>query len=195
MNFQNITDTLASHPHYKGYFKNTQVKCHVVDMSRPNAYASFEIEVLLFKKRFIVIYDELIHLLTSEELKAVIAHELEHHRNGDYNRSSKADLFAVILMVILIFCFLVCAKLFPQSISISFLSAATIGAISLKAIWSLCSSYYKRQAEYRADRAASIVVGSEAIISALTKIDSNESSVNYFADHPLTSDRLKRLRT
>ncbi|NLM18104.1 MAG: M48 family metalloprotease [Candidatus Riflebacteria bacterium] len=143
------------------------------------------------KLRYIYLSSSLIKLLTDEELKAVIAHELGHirlkHLQSYLFYSVCLTFFSLLLKIYLYINFY---GDYMETLAFSL----TTGIIFL-IVFILSFSYLSRQAERKADEFAFIITDGKDFASALNKISSdyhyNWKYPPWIHLHPLTQDRKK----
>tara|TARA_B100000787_G_scaffold130278_1_gene99195 strand:+ start:19221 stop:20453 length:1233 start_codon:yes stop_codon:yes gene_type:complete len=155
----------------------------------------------------ITLYDTLINDLTTDEIIAVLAHEIGHYKR-------KHILFNLILSVILtgvtlfMLSLFIHAPIFSMALGVS-IPSFHIGLIAFGILYSPISditgmlmNYISRKFEYQADNYASETFASEPLISSLKKLSKNSLSnltphflfvfVHY--SHPTLFDRIKNLK-
>lgn len=139
-------------------------------------------------KRRIVLYDTLMDQLTTDEIVAVLAHEMGHYRHGD---TIKQMLLSMATIVIYLFVF----SLFVDNAALSealggqrvsfALAIVAFGLLlsPINYILSPLSNAYTRRCEYRADRFAADMGMSQPLISGLKKLTAE--SLGNLTPHPL----------
>lgn len=139
-------------------------------------------------KRRIVLYDTLMDQLTTDEIVAVLAHEMGHYRHGD---TIKQMLLSMATIVIYLFVF----SLFVNNAALSealggqrvsfALAIVAFGLLlsPINYILSPLSNAYTRRCEYRADRFAADMGMSQPLISGLKKLTAE--SLGNLTPHPL----------
>ncbi len=139
-------------------------------------------------KRRIVLYDTLMDQLTTDEIVAVLAHEMGHYRHGD---TIKQMLLSMATIVIYLFVF----SLFVDNAALSealggqrvsfALAIVAFGLLlsPINYILSPLSNAYTRRCEYRADRFAVDMGMSQPLISGLKKLTAE--SLGNLTPHPL----------
>lgn len=139
-------------------------------------------------KRRIVLYDTLLDQLTTDEIVAVLAHEMGHYRHGD---TIKQMLLSMATIVIYLFVF----SLFVDNAALSealggqrvsfALAIVAFGLLlsPINYILSPLSNAYTRRCEYRADRFAADMGMSQPLISGLKKLTAE--SLGNLTPHPL----------
>ena len=139
-------------------------------------------------KRRIVLYDTLMDQLTTDEIVAVLAHEMGHYRHGD---TIKQMLLSMATIVIYLFVF----SLFVDNAALSealggqrvsfALALVAFGLLlsPINYILSSLSNAYTRRCEYCADRFAADMGMSQPLISGLKKLTAE--SLGNLTPHPL----------
>ena len=160
---------------------------YVIDGSKRSTHANAYFTGFGAKKR-IVLYDTLIEQLTTDEIVAVLCHEMGHYRHHDTLKLLVAQVLKVVAMLF-VFSLLDGNRELSEALG----GTRESFALSLSAFGLLFSpiglligpleNYFSRRYEYRADRFASSLGFSEALISGLKKLSAN-SLVN-LTPHPL----------
>lgn len=156
------------------------------------------------KKRRIVLFDTLINQLSTEEIVAVLAHEVGHAKGKHIFKQIPLSLFGSLLVLGGIFLLVSNSSVsvafgFPNS---NFLFSALLffELFPLINIFSgLISNSFSRRYEYQADYYAATTYSKEEIISALKMIAKNNLSnlsphpllVLIYASHPPLSKRIE----
>ena len=143
-------------------------------------------------RRFkIFITERLLSALKTEELVAVLAHEVAHAQKRHTLKVFLGSLLVVVIEVIIALLLLRKATIIDALI-IAF-STAWLIDILLRAL--------NRKFEYEADLIAARIVGKDAVISALKKLKELGSLKEYtskfyeiLSDHPPIENRIKRLQ-
>jgi len=158
-------------------------------------------------KKRIVLYDTLIKELTTDELIAVLAHEIGHYKK-------KHTLSGLLLSLLQMGVMLFLLSLFISNPNLSMALGVNkpefhIGLIAfgllytpLSLITGLFMNIISRKNEYQADNFAASTYGSEALISALKKLASNNLSnltphpfyVTMSYSHPSLHQRILNLK-
>lgn len=145
---------------------------------------------------YIIINQSLLEALSSEELRAILAHEVAHIKNRDGIKR----FFDFVLFLLLPYSLLAAAVLLPkQSFANDFLGIA--GLISLVALF-LRWLYRSRKGEYAADLLAAEILGDKGtLIQALTIINEKSrfkpdflASRKPLLTHPDLNSRIANLR-
>ncbi len=169
--------------------------------TRANAYFSG-----LGPKKRIVLFDTLINDLETEEILAVLAHELGHYKN---KHSLSMMLFGILQTGIMLFIFSIlddnilltnAMGVDNPSFHISILAFFLIYSPVSRMI-SLLVNYMSRKNEYQADRFASAVYDGSHLVSALKKLSvKNLSNLNphpayvfVHYSHPPLLNRIKNI--
>ncbi|GHN01428.1 peptidase M48 [Cytophagales bacterium WSM2-2] len=158
------------------------------------------------KKKKIVLYDTLITNHTTDELVAVLAHEVGHFKK-------KHIIFGLILSVIQIFFMLWVLSLIVSNENVSLALGGTLTAIHLNliaftilfspvsGITGLLTSIYSRRNEFEADNYAKETFSAEALSTALKRLSVDSLSnlyphpvyVFFHYSHPPLLQRLRAL--
>lgn len=127
------------------------------------------------KMKTIVLYDNLVNSMSTEEICAVFAHELGHGLNKDVLKGQLENTFNLLIMVLVAW---VCVKQTAFYSEFGFnevnygFAYILIGALMgfIQPLMSLVVNLRSRRAEYRADRQAVNEGYGEAMVSALKKL-------------------------
>ena len=178
----------------------------VIDGSKRSTKANAYFSGFGAKKR-IVLYDTLINDLNTNEIVAVLAHEIGHYK--------KKHVFINMLLSILItgFTLYILSLFIGNSLLSEALSVSKpsfhIGLIAfgilyapISSITGLLMNYLSRKFEYQADNFAKENFSESALISALKKLSKNSLSnltphkwyVNYHYSHPTLLQRILALK-
>ena len=159
------------------------------------------------KTKRIVLYDTLINDLTTDEIVAVLAHEVGHykHKHIIFNLMSSVLLTGFTLFILSLF---IDSQLLSSALGVS-IPSFHIGMIAfgilyspISEITSLFMNYASRKFEYQADDYAKKHFGSEPLISSLKKLSKNSLSnltphktyVFMHYSHPTLRERIVNLR-
>lgn len=162
-------------------------KIFVIDGSKRSTKANAYFSGLGPKKR-IVLYDTLINEMTTDEIVAVLAHEIGHYKHKHIYK----NLFASIIETgVTLFIFGLFAGSDPLSQALGVESASFhIALIAFGIIYSplssalgVISSIFSRKAEFQADNFAAKYDLAESLVSALKKLSSHNMS--NLTPHPL----------
>jgi STE24 endopeptidase len=177
----------------------------VIDGSKRSTKANAYFTGLGSKKR-IVLYDTLISELTTEEIVAVLAHEVGHYKKHHLWLGLFASLISTAIMLYvfsLVSSYPVFAKVLGSDISGFHLSVISFGILysPLSLVFSLGSNSLTRRNEYQADQFAAENYNSGYLASALKKLSVNNLSnltphpayVFFHYSHPTLLQRLKKL--
>lgn len=123
----------------------------------------------------IVLYDNLVNVMTPDEICAVFAHELGHGLHKDVPKMQIMNIGNLLLLGVAVWLSLKYEGLHTafgfESLNYGFAYILTSIFISLiQPLTSIIMNAYSRKAEYRADKQAIIEGYGEAIISALKKL-------------------------
>ena len=160
---------------------------YVIDGSKRSSHANAYFTGFGAKKR-IVLYDTLIEQLTTDEIVAVLCHEMGHYRHHDTLKLLAAQVVKVVLMLF-VFSLLAGSRELSEALGgdrVSFaLSLSAFGLLfsPIDLILDPLENHFSRRYEYRADSFAASLGYSEALISGLKKLSAN-SLVN-LTPHPL----------
>lgn len=158
------------------------------------------------KKKRIVLYDTLINDLETEEIVAVLAHEVGHYKKKHvvFNMVSSILLTGLTLYIL---SFFIDSKLLANALSVSEPSFH-IGLIAFGVLYSpisgitgLIMNIFSRKFEYQADDFAKVYFGTTPLISALKKLSKNSLSnltphkayVFMHYSHPTLLQRIKAM--
>lgn len=159
----------------------------VIDGSKRSTKANAYFSGLGAKKR-IVLYDTLINDLTTEEIVAVLAHEVGHYKH----KHTLAMIFLSVFQMGVMFYIL---SLFVSDVNLSVALGVDqpkihIALIAFSILFSPISSgvgigvnMFSRKNEYEADRYANQYSSGEALMSALKKLSKN--NLSNLTPHPL----------
>ena len=158
------------------------------------------------KKKRIVLYDTLINDLETDEIVAVLAHEVGHYKKNHviFNMIASILLTGVTLFIL---SFFIDSKLLANALSVPEPSFH-IGLIAFGVLYSpisditgLVMNYISRKFEYQADNYAKNKYNAQALISSLKKLSKNSLSnltphkayvvMNY--SHPTLLQRVENL--
>jgi STE24 endopeptidase len=179
-----LRDAIESFASKVGYdLKNI----YVIDGSKRSSKANAYFTGLGPKKR-IVLYDTLINGLETEEIVAVLAHEIGHYKK---KHSLTGMLLGIVQTGIMLYLFslFVAVPELSQALggeTASFhigLIAFTILYAPLSLLLSIFTNLFSRKNEYQADGYASQHYGSKPLISGLKKLSKN--SLSNLTPHPL----------
>ena len=187
----------------KAGFRLTNI--YVMDSSKRSTHANAYFAGF-GKKRRIVLYDTILEQLTTEEILAVLAHEIGHSKHNHIAKDMVTGLAQHLLMFILLgltmhYSLLAGAIGCEPSFHVNmFLFSILYSPLSL--LLSLLGNYVSRKNEYEADAFARANGLHEALISALKKLSVNSLSnpnphpafvfVHY--SHPTLVQRIRALR-
>lgn len=180
-------------------------KIFVIDGSKRSTKANAYFSGMGSKKR-IVLYDTLINELTSDEIVAVLAHEIGHYKHKDIYKSMFASILTMGIFLY-IFGILVGNSLLSQALGLEEASfhiailAFSMLYTPISEVLSAVLSVFSRKAECKADNFARKHGLSENLISALKKLTANNMGnltphplvVFLSYSHPPIFDRIKNL--
>ncbi len=179
---------------------------YVIDGSKRSTKANAYFTGLGPKKR-IVLYDTLIEQLTTEEIVAVLAHEIGHYR---HKHTAKSLIFSIINTGIILYIFSLTVK-YPQISQALGVEQVRfhIALIAFSLLYSpvstltgLVMNYFSRKNEYQADNFAKTHGLGEELIGGLKKLSVNTLSnlsphpayVFFHYSHPPVLERIKNLK-
>jgi STE24 endopeptidase len=179
---------------------------YVIDGSKRSTKANAYFTGFGGKKR-IVLYDTLIDELTTEEIVAVLAHEMGHYRRNHVVRSMVISLLTAGLTFFVMSLFL---NSLPLAEALGGKEASFhLGIVGFSLLFSpvsevigLAGNCLSRRNEYQADAFAAEFGLGDALISALKKISVKALSnlnphplvVFWYYSHPTLLQRIERLR-
>jgi STE24 endopeptidase len=177
----------------------------VIDGSKRSTKANAYFSGLGHKKR-IVLYDTLINEMTTEEIVAVLAHEIGHYK---HKHIYKSMIFSILETGFMLFVFGLFAgsDVLSQSLGVEtacfHIALIAFGIIysPLSTVLGIIGNIQSRKAEYQADNFAKSYGLAQPLISALKKLSSHNMSnltpyplvvfVSY--SHPPVYDRIMNL--
>lgn len=178
----------------------------VIDGSKRSTKANAYFSGFGNQKR-ITLYDTLINDLETNEIVAVLAHEVGHYRKKHilYNL-----LISILITGITLYLLSLCiqSSLLSNALGIS-VPSFHIGLIAFGILYSpiseftnLCMNYMSRKFEYQADNFAKETYSAAPLISALKKLSKNSLSnltphswyVSMYYSHPTLLNRIKNLK-
>ncbi len=179
---------------------------YVIDGSKRSTKANAYFTGLGPKKR-IVLYDTLIEQLTTDEIVAVLAHEIGHYK---HKHTTKSLFFSIINTGIILYIFAITVK-YPQISQALGVEQIRfhIALIAFSLLYSpvsmltgLVMNYFSRKNEYQADNFAKKYGLAEQLIEGLKKLSVNTLSnltphsayVFFHYSHPPVLQRIKNLK-
>ncbi|WP_088322908.1 M48 family metallopeptidase [Polaribacter tangerinus] len=178
----------------------------VIDGSKRSTKANAYFSGFGNQKR-ITLYDTLINDLETNEIVAVLAHEVGHYRKKHilYNL-----LISILITGITLYLLSLCiqSSLLSNALGIS-VPSFHIGLIAFGILYlpiseftNLCMNYMSRKFEYQADNFAKETYSAAPLISALKKLSKNSLSnltphswyVSMYYSHPTLLNRIKNLK-
>jgi len=178
---------------------------YVIDGSKRSTKANAYFSGFGAKKR-IVLYDTLINDLTTNEIVAVLAHEIGHYKK----KHVMVNMFVSLLLTgitLFVFSLLIDNAILSEALSVK-MPSFHIGLITFGILYSPISeltgilmNYLSRKFEYQADNYAKIKYNAEDLVSSLKKLSRNSLSnltphkANVFVhySHPTLLQRVKNL--
>lgn len=158
------------------------------------------------KMKTIVLYDNLVNSMSTDEICAVFAHELGHGLNKDVLKNQILNIGNLFVMALVAW---ICVKIPEFHIDFGFVEVnygfayILIGAILglIHPLISLLINWNSRRAEYKADKLAVIEGYGEALISALKKLARDNfahlapSKINVVLEysHPPLAERIEAI--
>ena len=181
-------------------------KIFVIDGSKRSTKANAYFSGFGKTKR-IVLYDTLINDLTTDEIVAVLAHEVGHYKRKHiiFNLFSSVLLTGLTLYILSLF---IDSQLLSNALGVS-IPSFHIGLVAFGVLYSpiseltgLFMNYMSRKFEYQADDYAKEYFGAEPLISSLKKLSKNSLSnltphktyVFKHYSHPTLRERILNLR-
>jgi STE24 endopeptidase len=178
----------------------------VIDGSKRSTKANAYFSGFGREKR-ITLFDTLIKDLDTEEIVAVLAHEVGHYKKKHiiFNLVTSVMLTGVTLFMLSLF---INSPLLSEALGVS-QQHFHIGLIAFGILYSpisevtgLIMNYFSRKFEYQADRYAKETYGSQPLISSLKKLSKNSLSnltphplyVKMYYSHPTLLQRVKKLQ-
>lgn len=161
-------------------------KIFVIDGSKRSTKANAYFSGMGPKKR-IVLYDTLISEMTTEEIIAVLAHEIGHYKHRHIYKSMFASIIETGI-TLYIFGLLAGSDMLSQALSVNVagfhIALIAFGIIysPLSEILGIISSIFSRKAEFQADNFAAKHGLAAALISALKKLTSH--NMGNLTPHP-----------
>lgn len=179
---------------------------YVIDGSRRTTKANAYFSGLGFKKR-IVLYDTLVEEFTSDELLAVLAHEMGHYRKkhtlAGFVLSAALTLFQFYLLSLLLGNAQVAASLGASSSTFA-ISVMAFGLLftPVNLVTGCLLNTFSRRNEYCADAFAKENGLGEYLIAALKKLSVKSLSnltpdtvyVKFYYSHPTLLQRIERIK-
>jgi len=160
------------------------------------------------KKKRIVLYDTLINELETDEIVAVLAHEVGHYKKNHVIFNMIASI-ALTGLTLYIFSFFIDSQLLANALSVSE-SSFHIGLIAFGVLYTpiseitgLFMNYISRKFEYQADNYAKTNFGATSLITSLKKLSKNSLSnltphkayVFMHYSHPTLLQRIQNLNS
>ena len=184
-------------------FKSNGV--YVMDGSKRSSHGNAYFTGIGKTKR-IVFFDTLLKQLNSDEIEAVLAHELGHFKKKHIVKQMWV-MFALTLVVLYILSLLIKSPIFYQSLGVTTINNANalllfsflVGLVGF--LFAPLSSYFSRKNEFEADAFAAEYSKTENLISGLTKMYRDNAStltpdpiyVKFHYSHPPASIRITHL--
>lgn len=181
-------------------------KIFVIDGSKRSTKANAYFSGMGRKKR-IVLYDTLIKELSTDEIVAVLMHEIGHYRNKHIVTSMILSVLQAGIMLFILSLF-ISQPVLSQALGVNEASFH-IGLIAFGILYSpisvmigLLMNTVSRKNEYQADAFAAHYGMGDALIHALKKLSVNNLSnltphplyVFFYYSHPTLLQRIRRLR-
>ena len=178
---------------------------YVIDGSKRSTKANAYFSGFGAKKR-IVLYDTLINDLSTEEIVAVLAHEIGHYKK----KHVMINMFVSLLLTgitLFLFSLMINNAILSEALSVE-MPSFHIGLITFGILYSPISeltgilmNYMSRKFEYQADNYAKLKYNGEDLVSSLKKLSRNSLSnltphkTNVFIhySHPTQLQRVKNL--
>ncbi len=159
------------------------------------------------KMKTIVLYDNLLKSVTTDEICAVFAHEMGHGLHRDTLKNQILNFITICLIAVLLWLTISSKSLYTnfgfQSVNYGFalILMMDIEMALATPFLGLFSSWFSRRAEYRADRQAVTEGYGQSLISALKKLARDNFSnlapspllVKLSYSHPTLSQRIEAI--
>jgi STE24 endopeptidase len=140
------------------------------------------------KQKKVVLFDTLVNNYSTEEIVAVVAHEVGHY-NKRHNRSTLLHTISQMAFTLFLLSTFITNKIFSEalgsntySLAVS-LTAFAIIYTPLSMVIGILMNAYSRKNEFEADAFAKLTYKAEALISALKKL--SKDSLSNLTPHPL----------
>ncbi len=181
-------------------------KIYIIDGSKRSTKANAYFSGMGRKKR-IVLYDTLIQELTTDEIVAVLMHEIGHYKNKHIVSSMILSVLQSGIMLFILSLF-ISQPAFSEALGVA-QPSFHIGLIAFGILYSpisivigLIMNVFSRKHEYEADRFAAKYKMGDALISSLEKLSVNNLSnltphplyVFFHYSHPTLLQRIERLQ-
>ncbi len=178
---------------------------YVMDGSKRSSHSNAYFSGLFGKKR-IVFFDTLLKMLTVNEIKSVLAHEIGHYKKNHIFKSTILFSFISLLFLYIFYNFfnyLLVETNIPFDLTSSFIAILFI-LISPMLSFFLAPflSAFSRKNEFQADDYAKIHTDSKDLITSLLKLSKGNLSLvksspiysNFYSSHPSVFDRINNLQ-
>ena len=179
----------------------------VIDSSKRTSKANAYFSGLGTKKR-IVLYDTLISSLSTNEIVAVLSHEIGHYKRKHTRKMLIMNIIYFAIIFFLLSLFLNHQDYVAKSIGIEngsfWISMVVFGVLfsPISSVMSIVINVISRKNEYEADSFAKECGNGEALISALKKLSSDSLSnltphpiyIFFKYSHPTLLQRIKAIR-
>jgi STE24 endopeptidase len=162
-------------------------KIFVIDGSKRSTKANAYFSGMGPKKR-IVLYDTLISEMTTDQILAVLAHEIGHYKHKHIYKSMIASIIQTGI-TLYIFGLFAGSDILSQALGVDeagfHIAAIAFGIIysPLSSILGIVSSIFSRKAEFEADNFAAKYGLADSLVSALKKLTSH--NMGNLTPHPL----------
>ncbi len=179
---------------------------YVIDGSKRSSKANAYFSGLGRKKR-IVLYDTLIDELSTDEIVAVLAHEIGHYQHHHTRQMMWASLLNTFILFYLFS--LLCESPLPSEALGGTTASFPLSLVAFSMLYTpvgmltgILSNYVSRKNEYQADAFAVSCGYGEALIGALKKISANalcnltpaKSFVFVYYSHPTLVQRIDNIK-
>ncbi len=183
----------------------TGTDIYVIDGSKRSSKANAYFSGFGPKKR-IVLFDTLIKDLSTEELVAVLAHEIGHYKK---KHTLQMLAMSIVQTGVILFVFSLALSVPQVSEALGGVQSFHLGAVAfgilftpISMLFGMLSSVFSRKNEYEADAYARENFGGEALQNALIKLSRNNLSnlrphpayEFFYYSHPTVLKRLKALK-
>lgn len=170
----------------------------IFDSSSPNAFATGWNK----NNALVAASSGLLHVMTRDEVEAVMAHEISHVANGDMVTMT---LIQGVVNTFVFFLASIIGRLVDRAVfknesghGIGYFVARTAAQVVLGILASMIVMWFSRWREFRADSGAAKLAGNEKMIAALKRLQSAHEPADMPAEMAafgIQSSSLKKLRS
>ena len=177
---------------------------YVMDGSRRSSHSNAYFSGLFGKKR-IVFFDTLLNMLTENEIKSVLAHEIGHYKKNHIFKSTILFSFISLVFLYIFYNFFSIVSIdgnIPINISSSFVAILFILISPMLSFFlTPLLSAFSRKNEFQADDYAKTHTDSKDLITSLLKLSKGNLSLVksspiyscFYSSHPSVFDRITNL--